>query len=143
MDLKEFFITPQGFSENDLSQIEGQTKANWLSEDAEGQLALDVYQTPDAIIVVTAVAGIDPKDLEISINNEVLTVRGHRLADKKIKDEDYYYRECYWGKFSRSVVLPVEVRQDKIEAIFKNGVLKIVLPKAKPERAVKIKIEEE
>lgn len=142
MDLKEFFITPQGFSDDDLQQLEEKAKTDWTSPDAEGQLAVDVYQTNSAVIIKTAVAGVQPKDIEISINNDVLTIRGQRQRDTEIADDDYYYRECYWGKFSRSVVLPIEVKQDKIEAVFKNGILTITLPKAKPEKAVKIKVEE-
>lgn len=142
MDLKEFFITPQGLSEGDLQQLEDKSKADWASADAEGQLAIDVYQTTHAIIVRTAVAGVQPEEIEISIHNDVLTIRGERKQDKNIASEDYFYRECYWGKFSRSVVLPVEVKQDKIEAVFKNGVLTITLPKAKPEKSVKIKVED-
>jgi len=142
MDLKEFFITPQGFSENDLQQLEEKTKADWSSPDTEGQLAVDIFQTHESIVVKTAIAGVKPKDLQISINNDILTIRGKREQEHKIKNEDYYYRECYWGAFSRSVVLPLEVQQDKIEAILKNGVLTVTLPKAKPEKSVKVKVEE-
>ena len=142
MDMREFFITPQSFSDDDLQQLEEKTKADWYSEDAEGQLAVDVYQDNKFVIVKTAVAGVEPKDIKISIHNDLLTLQGQRHQDTKIADDDYYYRECYWGKFSRSIALPVEVKQDKIDAIFKNGVLTIKLPKAKPEKNVKIKIEE-
>ncbi|MBI5621251.1 Hsp20/alpha crystallin family protein [Candidatus Falkowbacteria bacterium] len=142
MDMREFFITPQGFTDTDLQQLEAKTKADWYSEDAEGQLAVDVFQTDKAIVVKTAIAGVEPKDIKISIHNEVLTIQGTRNREETVTDEDYYYRECYWGKFSRSVILPVEIKQDSIDAVFKNGVLTITLPKAKPEKMVKIKIEE-
>jgi len=141
-DLKEFFITPQGFSDNDLQELGEKSTMDWSSPDVEGQLAVDVFQTDQSIVIKTAIAGVKPEDINISINNDVLTIRGKRKRDEEINDEDYYYRECYWGAFSRSIVLPLEVRQDKIEAIFKNGVLTITLPKAKPEKTVKIKIEE-
>ncbi|MFA6534272.1 MAG: Hsp20/alpha crystallin family protein [Patescibacteria group bacterium] len=142
MDYKEFFITPQGFSEDDLQELETKSQSAPGAPDAEGQLAVDVYQTDGAIVVKTVVAGVKPEDIQISINNEVLTIRGQRQADKKIAADDFYYRECYWGKFSRSIVLPVEVKQDKIEAIFKNGVLTITLPKANAEKSVRIKVED-
>ncbi|MFA5358214.1 MAG: Hsp20/alpha crystallin family protein [Patescibacteria group bacterium] len=142
MDLKEFFITPQDFTENDLQQLEEHTKTDWSSPDVEGQLAVDVFQDQNNIVVKTAIAGVKPEDIQISINGDVLTIRGKRSAHEGVKDEDYYYRECYWGAFSRSVVLPIEVQQDKIEAVLKNGVMTVTLPKAKPEKTVKIRFEE-
>lgn len=142
MNLREFFITPQGFSDNDLQALEDKTKTDWSSPDIEGQLAVDVYQVDQAIVIKTAIAGVRPEDVKISVHNDVITIRGERKVTDKIKNDDYYYRECYWGKFSRSIILPVEIKQDKIEAIFKNGVLTVILPKAKPEKTVKIKVEE-
>ena len=142
MDLKEFFISPQGFSDSDLRQLEEKGRVDFTDDDGEGQLAVDVFQTPESVVVKTAIAGVKPEDIEISINNEVLTIRGKRERDSEVDENDYYYRECYWGVFSRSVVLPVEVLQDKIDAVLKNGVLTITLPKANPQKAVKIKIEE-
>lgn len=141
MDLKEFFITPEGLSDSDLKELEEQKAADW-SEDSEGQLAVDVYQTDKDIIIKSTVAGVSPEDIDISINGDILTIRGKREIEEEVKDDDYYYRECYWGYFSRSIVLPVEVKQEKIEAVFKNGILTITLPKAKPHKAVRVKVEE-
>lgn len=140
MDLKEFFITPQGFSDRDLQQLEEKAAARFESENTEGQLAVDVFQTKAAIVVKTAIAGVKPEDIYVSISNDVLTIRGKRELGHTVQDEDYYYRECYWGAFSRSVVLPLEVQQDKIDATFKNGVLTVTLPKRNPEKSVRLKI---
>ncbi len=106
----------------------------------EGQLSIDVYQTPKAIVVKSTIAGVKPEDIDISINNDMLTIRGKREIEKEVKDAEYLLKECYWGSFSRSVILPVEIEADKIEAELENGVLTVVLPKAKPAKQISIKV---
>lgn len=108
----------------------------------EGQLSIDVYQTNKAIIVKSTIAGVKPDDIDISINNDMLTIRGKREMLEEIREDDYLFRECYWGSFSRSVILPVEIEADKIEAELENGVLTIVLPKAKSAKEISIKVKE-
>lgn len=108
----------------------------------EGQLAVDVFQTKDAVFVRAAVAGVKPEDLDISLHNDMLTIRGKREIDQKISEEDYYYRECYWGGFSRAIILPTDVLADKISASFKHGILTIILPKADSERRIGINVDE-
>ncbi len=115
----------------------------WFTEDYEGQLSVDVYQTKDNIIVKSTIAGVKPEDLEIYIHNDLLTIRGKREQEKEEKDADYFYKECYWGGFSRSIILPVEVQSDKVEANFKNGILKIVLPKSQKSRLINVKVKED
>ncbi len=113
----------------------------WIGEEyEEGQLSIDVYQTSKAIMVKSTIAGVKPEDIDISINNDMLTVRGKRQMDTKIKEENYLYRECYWGSFSRSIILPVEVEAEKIDAALENGVLTITLPKAKISKQISIKV---
>ena len=102
----------------------------WFAEDYEGQLSVDVYQTKDKIIVKSTIAGVKPEDLEIYIHHDLLTIRGKREQEKEEKDADYFYKECYWGGFSRSIILPVDVQVDKVDAVFKNGILTITMPKA-------------
>jgi HSP20 family protein len=115
----------------------------WLEEDyEEGQLSIDVYQTPINLVVKSTIAGVKPDDIDISINNDMLTIRGKRNMQEKVKHEDYLYRECYWGNFSRSIILPVEVNTDKIEATLENGVLTVMLPKAKSSKQISIKVKE-
>src|SRR3989339_6 len=108
----------------------------------DGQLSIDVFQTPDKLIVKSTIAGVKPEDIDISINNDMLTIRGKRDMYEEIKDEDYLYKECYWGSFSRSIILPVEVEADKIEAFLENGVLTVTLPKAKNAKQISIKVRE-
>lgn len=95
----------------------------------EGQLQIDVYQTPKEIIVKSTMAGVKPEDLHIALHNDLLTIKGLREEDNKISEEDYFYKECYWGSFSRSIILPAEVDNHKVEAVLENGVLTITLQK--------------
>jgi HSP20 family protein len=125
--------------EEDVDDEEGA----WLQQDyEEGQLSIDVFQTPTNLIVKSTIAGVRPEDIDISINNDMLTIRGKREQQEEIKEKDYLYRECYWGSFSRSIILPVEIESDKIEATLENGVLSIILPKAKPTKQISIKVKE-
>lgn len=122
---------------------DNQPEEQWLADDyEEGQLAIDVYQSKDAIIVKSTIAGVKPDDIDISINNDLLTIRGTRKMDEQISTEDYFYQECYWGSFSRSIILPVEVKPDQIEATIENGVLTIFLPKAQTAKQIEVKIKE-
>ena len=105
-----------------------------------GQLAIDIYETPSDLIVESPVSGVKPENLEISINNDVLTIKGSRERSKKIKKEDMLYQEVHWGSFSRSIVLPYEVISDRIEASLEDGILKVRLPKASKTRTVKVKV---
>src|SRR3990167_11362788 len=94
----------------------------WLDEDyEEGQLSVDVYQTKDAIVIKSTIAGVKPEDIDISINNDMVTIRGKREFDDSVQEDDYFYQECYWGGFSRSIILPVEIQPDKVQANLKNG----------------------
>ena len=120
---------------------EDEEEQRWLQENyEEGQLSIDVYQTPTKLIIKSTIAGVKPEDIDISINNDMLTIRGRREMNEKIREENYLYRECYWGAFSRSIILPVEVETEKIEAFLENGVLAIILPKAKSAKEISIKV---
>ena len=109
-------------------------------DESEGQLTIDVYQTDNDIVIKSTIAGVKPEDLDVSINNDMITIRGERKQDEQINTENYYYQECYWGGFSRSVILPVDVLPEKIEASMKNGILTIRLPKAATDRTKKIQV---
>ncbi len=112
---------------------------NWGS-DAEGQLTIDVYQTEDSVVIKSTIAGVKPEDLDVSINNDMITIKGERRNDEEITAENYYYQECYWGPFSRSVVLPVDILPEKVEASLKNGILTIRLPKADTTKLKRIQV---
>jgi len=114
--------------------------ASAASNDAEGQLTIDVYQTDNEIVIKSTIAGVKPEDLEVSITNDMVTVKGDRKNEEVVEKDNYYYQECYWGSFSRSVVLPVDVLAEKADAMLKNGILTIRLPKADITKTKKIQV---
>jgi len=135
--------SPDETTLNDNNILTEERDRDWFEGDYdEGQLSIDVYQTPKSIIVKSTIAGVKPEDIDISINNDMLTIRGKRTMREKIKEENYLYRECYWGSFSRSIILPVEIQAEKIEANLESGVLTVTLPKAKETKQVSIKVKE-
>ncbi len=115
----------------------------WFADEAVGgQLLLDVYSTDKNIIVKSAMAGVQLQDLNVSLSNDLLTIRGQREMNFDQKDGKYLYKECYWGSFSRSIVLPENVDSKKINAYLENGVLTIVLNKVKREQDINVSIKE-
>ncbi len=120
-----------------------ESSLSFLEEESEGQLTIDVYQTDDDIIIESTVAGVEPDDIDIDISSESVTIRGERKRSNEVSEDSYLYQECYWGKFSRSVILPQEIDPDKAKAEFKNGVLRIRLPKIAKGRTRKLKIKGE
>jgi len=109
-------------------------------EEEEGELAIDMHQTPSDIVLKTIVAGVRPEDIDISIARDMVTIKGKREENHDTIDEDYFHRELYWGAFSRTVILPTEIDVDEAEAINKNGMLVIRLPKLDKNRQTKLKI---
>jgi HSP20 family protein len=124
-------------------EVEEFSGGNSFTPEAEGQLTIDVYQTPDEIVVQSTVAGVDPADVEIDATSESLTIRGERSRSQTVSDSDYYYQECFWGKFSREVILPQEVDPDRAHSTLKNGVLTVHLPKIHRDRTRKISVKRE
>lgn len=123
-----------------------QTESSQLSQSPEGfgQLPIDILENEKEILVITPIAGVDLDKTEIIVTNDVLTIRGERQTDLSsfnFKKRDYYVQECFWGRFSRSVILPANVDSNKIEANQKDHVLYIRIPKksAIQMRIVKIK----
>lgn len=110
-----------------------------LSE-SEGRLTVDVYQTDDEIIIQSAVAGVNVDDLEINITNESVSIRGERQKTERVEEKDYFYQECFWGRFSRVIILPQEVDPEKSTASLKEGILTIRLPKLNRQKAKKLKV---
>jgi HSP20 family protein len=118
------------------------TNTQWEQEPEEndGQLTIDMYQTEAEIVIKSTIAGVKPEDIDVSINNDMITIRGARHMEEEVSEDRYYYQECYWGSFSRSVVLPVDVLADKVEASLKNGILTVRLPKADINKVKKIQV---
>ena len=150
-DTYEFPQYDNAFEENEISyeeEKEEPTKRtlpvsrqnNREMVDSEGQLTIDVYQTDNDIVIKSTIAGVKPEDLDVNINNDMVTIRGERKQEEEVDSENYYYQECYWGAFSRSVILPVEIITEKAEAGMKNGILTIRLPKADVTKTRKIQV---
>ena len=108
--------------------------------DEEGQLIVDVYNTPDEIVIKAIVAGVKPDNLDISITRDMVTIRGKREEKREIREEDYFYQELYWGAFSRTILLPQEVEVEHAMANEKHGLLTIRLPKIDKEKQTKLKV---
>ncbi|MCD4704552.1 Hsp20/alpha crystallin family protein [bacterium] len=117
-------------------------KKNWIEEEEEeGELLVDVFQDKNDVVIRSTVAGVKPEDIDIDINNDMITIRGKRKHANVIDEDDYFYQECYWGSFSRSIILPCEVQANKVKASLKEGVLTIKLPKSKKDEPVKVNVE--
>ena len=114
----------------------------WDEADDEfpGQLAVDVYETEETLVVKARTAGVNKEDLDVSISDGILTVSGTLSSGDDTDATNWHIQECYWGEFSRTVALPVPVREDEAQASLKDGVLSITFPKIQQEAAKKIHV---
>lgn len=111
------------------------------NNDALGELAIDVFQTPSEIVIQSPIAGVNENDIDVSIENDMITISGHREKQETVDEKDYFYQECYWGGFIRTVALPTqEVDIEKAKADMDNGVLTIRIPRAVKTKLRKLKI---
>lgn len=123
------------------SAASGNTGTAWEEEIAgEGELAIDVYETPDDVIVRTMIPGVKRDEVDVSLSRDSITIRGQRKEDRAISDQDYHFRELYWGTFSRTISLPHEVDVDRAEATEAQGVLTIKLPRIDKGRKTKLRV---
>ncbi len=106
----------------------------------EGELSVDVYQTGTEIIIEAMVAGVKPEDLHLSITRDMVTIKGRRDGNTQVTHDDYFYKELYWGTFTRTILLPHEVEIEEAEAVEKHGLLIIRLPKVDKARQTKLKV---
>src|SRR5258708_3526221 len=109
-------------------------------ENEEAELTVDVYQTPTEIVVQTMVAGVRPEDLDINISRDMVTIRGKREESRSIDETNYFVKELYWGKFSRTISLPQEIEPEEAEATEKHGLLTVKLRKVDKEKKNTIKV---
>jgi HSP20 family protein len=110
-------------------------------EDFPGQLAVDVYETADKLVVKARTAGISKNDLDVTINDNILTISGVLSGGEDEQTTRWHIQECYWGEFSRTIALPVQVREEGVKAELKDGVLTITFEKEKVEAPVKIDVQ--
>jgi len=127
-NIRDQFFAPSLTEETDLPE--------------EGQLTIDIFQDKLNMYVVAPIAGVRPEDIELVLDKDILTIRGTRNVEFTAEQKNYIYQECYWGRFSRSIILPIPVDGSGVTADFKNGVLKVTLPKAEENSAIAIKVNE-
>ncbi len=148
-ELTAAFLGDDDFSTNVGDSIDGNADEattvlaaeEWEEEDVvPGQLAVDVYETKERLVVKGRVAGVNKADLDVSITDNTLSIRGTLSAGNEDGVENYFVQECYWGEFSRSLALPIPVKEDEIEAVLKDGVLTISFIKLKQDTVKKIQI---
>ena len=106
----------------------------------EGELAVDVYQTNDEIVIQSTIAGVKSEDLDISIENDTVTISGERKNVVEDSGKNYFYQECFWGAFSRQIILPEEVDGSRAEATMKDGVFTLRLPRIERQKVRKVKV---
>lgn len=152
--LMEDELTAAFLGEDDMSQAgapnpvlaaapspAAQASDEWEEEEVlPGQLAVDVYETRERLVVKARTAGVNKNDLDVSIADNTLSIRGTLSAGNEEDVENYFVQECYWGEFSRSIALPVPVKEDEIEAMLKDGVLTISFTKLKQDSVKKIQV---
>jgi len=114
---------------------------NWIEEENdEAELSIDVYQTPTDIVVQTMVAGVKPEDLELSVSRDMITIRGERAESRIIDEDNYFTKELYWGRFSRTISLPAEVEPEEVEATEKHGLVTIKIKKVDKEKKNTVRV---
>lgn len=123
---------------NKEKQTEKDNRENWIKP--EGELVIDVYQTPKEIIVQAPIGGVKTEDLEIVVEDDALEIKGKREKSQTVERKDYLLKECYWGSFSRKITLPQKIKKSEVRADIKKSILTIVLPKKKEEKAKVVKI---
>ena len=126
-------------AEEEPLEEETEVPAEEAQED-EGELTVDIYDRGDAIVIQSTVAGVRPEDLDVSIASDTVSIRGSREQAERVHENAYYYKELFWGTFARTVILPEEVDDTAAEAMLKNGLLTIRLPKRKRGVVQKVKI---
>ncbi len=128
-ELSQSIASPQPSSEDEIPE-----------DDFPGQLAVDVYETDERVIVKARTAGVNKEELDVSISDGILTISGTLSSGDDADATNWHIQECYWGEFSRTLALPVAVKEDEVEAVLKDGVLTIGFSKVKQEQAKKIQV---
>lgn len=123
-----------------MTNINIEKESGSIADEEEGQLTVDVYETPEEFVVESTIAGVEPSDIGLDVSGESVTIRGERHKKRSSEEGNYLFQECFWGKFSRSIILPQEIDADRAESSLKNGVLTIRLPKMRHEKSKKVHI---
>jgi HSP20 family protein len=145
-ELAAAFLNDDELSQQQTAAPAAASNDNTAWDEAEGdefpgQLAVDVYETDEKLIVKARTAGVNKEDLDVSISDGILTISGTLSSGDDSAATNWHIQECYWGEFSRTLALPVAVREDEVEAVLKDGVLTISFGKIKQEQAKRITIQ--
>lgn len=127
-------------SQSQAAQVPTSDESDVSEEDFPGQLAVDVYETEEKLVVKARTAGVNKEELDVSISDGILTISGTLSSGDDSAATNWHIQECYWGEFSRTLALPVAVKEDEVEAVLKDGVLTISFAKVKQEQAKKIQV---
>ena len=136
------FLDDGDAGSSQTTQTSQPNEDNWDESEADfpGQLAVDVYETEDELVIKARTAGVDRNDLDVSISDGILTISGTLSSGDDTNIRNWHIQECYWGEFSRTLALPVAVKEDGVKAELKDGVLTITFEKVKQEKATKIPV---
>ena len=142
-ELAAAFLNDDANTPDEVVATTSAVDANWEDSEEEfpGQLAVDVYETEDKLVVKARTAGVNKDELDVSISDGILTISGTLNSGDDADATNWHIQECYWGEFSRTLALPVSVKEDEVEAVLKDGVLTIRFNKVKQEAAKKIQIQ--
>ena len=122
-----------------FSQALAEPADHWNLPEAEGQLSLDVFRRDSELVIRSTLAGVKPEDVDVAVNGDLLTIRGTRHQQEEVHEDDWFHRECYWGTFSRSLVLPVDVYAEQADASLRDGILEIRIPLRGLEKQIKVR----
>lgn len=141
-ELAAAFLNDEDLTTTEQTPAAPSADENWdeAEDDFPGQLAVDVYETEERLVVKARTAGVNKEDLDVSISDSILTISGTLSSGDDSDAINWHIQECYWGEFSRTLALPVAVKEDEVEAVLKDGVLSISFLKVKQEQAKKIQI---
>lgn len=141
-ELTAAFLSDDAMTSND-TMAPASADGNWDDSEEEfpGQLAVDVYETDDKLVIKARTAGVNKEELDVSISDGILTISGTLNSGDDTDAINWHIQECYWGEFSRTLALPVSVKEDEVEAVLKDGVLTIKFNKIRQEAAKKIQIQ--
>lgn len=131
-------IPVKGASPKQETRVAQTQEKDWF--EPEGELAVDVYETGDDITIQATIAGVSSDDLDVSIENDTVTIAGERTNTEEEEGKNYFYQECFWGAFSRQIILPSEVDGSRAEASMKNGIFTLKIPKIEHKKLRKIKV---
>lgn len=142
-ELAAAFLSDDAVASEDVNEVTNTAEEPWddSEEDFPGQLAVDVYETDDRLVVKARTAGVNKEELDVSISDGILTISGTLNSGDDTDAINWHIQECYWGEFSRTLALPVSVKEDEVEAVLKDGVLTIKFNKVKQEAAKKIQVQ--